>query len=113
MEWVTGRKSEISFSHDGKILTGKYTPPRRPISVPVTQLIGSPLLNTIIKAEDNSPKLLNVMIVKINIIMDDKKLEKTFLDYDRHLLVADVRRKESRKPNRQSKARARKQTSYR
>ena len=73
MEWVTGRKSEISFSHDGKILTGKYTPPRRPISVPVTQLIGSPLLNTIIKAEDNSPKLLNVMIVKINIIMDDKK----------------------------------------
>lgn len=34
----------------------------------------------------------------------DKKLRKTFLDYDRHLLVADVRHKETRKPN-DSKAR--------
>jgi len=43
----------------------------------------------------------------------DKKLEKTFLDYDRHLLVADVRRKEVRKPNRHGKARAKTQKSYR
>lgn len=43
----------------------------------------------------------------------DKKLKTVFDSYDRLLLVADVRRKESRKPNRQSKARARKQTSYR
>lgn len=43
----------------------------------------------------------------------DKKLKTVFDGYDRLLLVADVRRKESRKPNRQSKARARKQTSYR
>jgi len=43
----------------------------------------------------------------------DKKLKIVFDGYDRLLLVADVRRKESRKPNRQSKARARKQTSYR
>lgn len=42
----------------------------------------------------------------------DKKLKRTFLDYDRHLLVADIRRKESRKPN-DSKARAARQTSYR
>jgi small subunit ribosomal protein S9 len=42
----------------------------------------------------------------------DKKLKRVFLDYDRHLLVADVRRKESRKPN-DSKARAARQTSYR
>ncbi|MBI4441636.1 30S ribosomal protein S9 [Candidatus Woesearchaeota archaeon] len=42
----------------------------------------------------------------------DKKLEKTFLAYDRHLLVADVRRKETRKPN-DSKARAARQKSYR
>lgn len=42
----------------------------------------------------------------------DKKLKKVFLEYDRHLLVADVRRKESRKPN-DSKARASRQTSYR
>ena len=42
----------------------------------------------------------------------DAKLEKTFLDYDRHLLVADVRRKEVAKPN-VSKARAKRQKSYR
>lgn len=43
----------------------------------------------------------------------DKKLEKTYLEYDRHLLVADVRRKEVRKPNRHGKARAKTQKSYR
>lgn len=42
----------------------------------------------------------------------DKKLEKVFLAYDRHLLVADIRRKETRKPN-DSKARAARQKSYR
>ena len=42
----------------------------------------------------------------------DPKLEKTFNDYDRLLLVADVRRKETRKPN-YSKARAKRQKSYR
>lgn len=42
----------------------------------------------------------------------DKKLKRVFLDYDRHLIVADIRRKESRKPN-DSKARAARQTSYR
>ena len=40
------------------------------------------------------------------------KLKKVYLDYDRQLLVADVRRKEMCKPNR-SKARAKRQKSYR
>ncbi|MBD3310040.1 30S ribosomal protein S9 [Candidatus Woesearchaeota archaeon] len=43
----------------------------------------------------------------------DKKLEKVFLNYDRHLLVADVRRKEPAKPNCHGKARAKRQKSYR
>ena len=43
----------------------------------------------------------------------NKKLEKVFSDYDRHLLIADVRRKETRKPNRHSKARSKVQKSYR
>ena len=43
----------------------------------------------------------------------NKKLEKVFLAYDRHLLVADIRRKESRKPNCHGKARAKRQKSYR
>jgi small subunit ribosomal protein S9 len=42
----------------------------------------------------------------------DKGLEKAYLEYDRQLLVADVRRKETCKPN-DSKARAKRQKSYR
>ena len=42
----------------------------------------------------------------------NKKLKRDYLDYDRQLLVADVRRKETRKPN-DSKARAKRQKSYR
>ena len=42
-----------------------------------------------------------------------KKLEKQFLDYDRHLLVADVRRKEVKKPNTHGSARSKVQKSYR
>ena len=37
---------------------------------------------------------------------NDNTLRQIFLDYDRQLLVADVRRRESRKPNNNSKARA-------
>ncbi len=41
-----------------------------------------------------------------------EELKAAYLDYDRNLLVADVRRKEARKPG-DSKARAKRQTSYR
>jgi small subunit ribosomal protein S9 len=41
-----------------------------------------------------------------------KELEKEFLEYDRSLLVADVRRKEAYKPG-DSKARSKRQKSYR
>lgn len=47
------------------------------------------------------------------LVEHNKKLEKTFLDYDRHLLVADVRRKETRKPGCRGKARSKRQKSYR
>ena len=43
----------------------------------------------------------------------DNTLRQVFLDYDRQLLVADVRRRESRKPNNNGKARAKRQKSYR
>jgi small subunit ribosomal protein S9 len=46
------------------------------------------------------------------LVQFDDKLKKTFDDYDRLLLVADVRRKEACKPN-DSKARAKRQKSYR
>jgi small subunit ribosomal protein S9 len=40
-------------------------------------------------------------------------LKETLLDYDRQLLVADIRRKESAKPNHHGQARAAVQKSYR
>lgn len=43
----------------------------------------------------------------------DNKLKKTFEEYDRLLLVADIRHKESRKPGTHSKARSKTQKSYR
>ena len=41
------------------------------------------------------------------------KLKETFLNYDRNLMVADVRRKEAAKPNRHGQARSKVQKSYR
>ena len=41
-----------------------------------------------------------------------KELREAYIQYDRHILVADVRRKETRKPG-DSKARAKRQKSYR
>ena len=48
-------------------------------------------------------------LLKIN---SSEKLKKAFVDYDRHLIVQDARRKETRKPG-DSKARAKRQKSYR
>ncbi len=43
---------------------------------------------------------------------NNKELEKSFLDYDRNLLIADIRRKEAYKPG-DSKARKKRQSSKR
>ncbi len=43
---------------------------------------------------------------------NSKELEKAFISYDRNLLIADVRRKETCKPG-DSKSRKKRQTSYR
>lgn len=45
-------------------------------------------------------------------ITKSPELKEAYLKYDRHMLVADVRRKEQRKPG-DSKARAKRQKSYR
>jgi len=47
------------------------------------------------------------------LVVKNEKLKEIFLAYDRQLLVADVRRKESKKPNTRGKARAKRQKSYR
>ena len=48
----------------------------------------------------------------VNFTKNDK-LKEIFLNYDRNLLVADVRRREAAKPNRHGQARAKVQKSYR
>ena len=48
----------------------------------------------------------------VNFTKNDK-LKEMFLNYDRNLLVADVRRKEAAKPNRHGQARSKVQKSYR
>ncbi|MFH1174723.1 MAG: 30S ribosomal protein S9 [archaeon] len=47
------------------------------------------------------------------LVENNSKLKETFLEYDRQLLVADVRRKETHKPNSHGRARAKTQKSYR
>lgn len=44
---------------------------------------------------------------------EDEKLKSVFLDYDRLLMVADVRRNEPAKPNCNGKPRSKRQKSYR
>ena len=48
----------------------------------------------------------------VNFTKSDK-LKEVFLNYDRNLIVADVRRKEPAKPNRHGQARSKVQKSYR
>ncbi len=52
-------------------------------------------------------------IAKVLAEYGGSELKKTFLDYDRHLLVADTRFKEARKFGTHSRARAKRQKSYR
>lgn len=47
------------------------------------------------------------------LVVYNSRLKDIFLDYDRNLLVADVRVKESAKPNHHGQSRAKTQTSYR
>jgi small subunit ribosomal protein S9 len=47
------------------------------------------------------------------LVKSNPALKQVFLDYDRRILVADVRRKEAAKPNSHGQARAKRQKSYR
>ncbi|MBW3020616.1 30S ribosomal protein S9 [Candidatus Woesearchaeota archaeon] len=61
----------------------------------------------------NSMAEASALAIARGLVKQNKKLETTFLNYDRQLLVADVRRREVRKPNRHGKARSKRQKSYR
>lgn len=92
------------------------------------EFIKERILEPLILAEDTASKVdINVNVIGGGwqgqteaarsaiaraLVEHNKKLKKTFLDYDRHLLVWDSRQRETRKPN-DSKARAARQKSYR
>lgn len=82
-----------------------------------SQVLGNPNFNVSIsvmgggeKSQISAARLaLAKAIVKFS---KSKELEKAYSSYDKHLLVADIRRKEAYKPG-DSKARSKRQTSYR
>lgn len=53
------------------------------------------------------------LAISRGLVQAESKLKEVFLDYDRQLLVADIRRRESSKPNCHGAARSKRQKSYR
>ena len=109
--------------------TGKLRVNKRPLSSISSEFIRLKMQEPIMFSEDTAPKLdisVNVkgggvvsqadavrLAVAKGLVAYNSKLKKTFLDYDRTLLVADVRQREPRKPNTRGKARQKVQKSYR
>ncbi|HIH42465.1 TPA: 30S ribosomal protein S9 [Candidatus Woesearchaeota archaeon] len=101
-----------------EVLLDAYQPPMAKLKIMEPLILAGDLATQVdvdinvfgggINAQTEAARLaLSKCLVEMN-----KKLEKPFLQYDRHMLVADVRRKETRKPN-DSRARAKRQKSYR
>lgn len=67
---------------------------------------------TVIGGGSNGQADASRLAIARALVQYQPSLKQTFEDYDRLLLVADIRRKEMRKPN-DSKARAKRQKSYR
>ena len=61
---------------------------------------------------NSQAEAVRLAIAKVLAVFD-KKLHSKYLEYDRAFTVADVRRKETHKPNCHGKARAKRQKSYR
>ena len=109
--------------------TGKVRFNGQPISNISSEFIRLKIQEPLFFAEDIIPKLdIDVEVkgggvvsqadaarlaIAKGLVVYNPKLKKTFLDYDRTLLVADVRQREPRKPNTGGKARAKTQKSYR
>jgi small subunit ribosomal protein S9 len=111
--------------------TGKLTINKIPIDVYTPQLAKERIMEPLLLYGDNASKIdviisvngggttsqadaIRVAIGKAIVsFTKDKNIEEMFIEYDRQILVSDVRRKEPAKPNRHGKARAKRQKSYR
>ena len=130
---VSGKRKEALAKATIKNGTGKIRINKRPIES-YSYLRQLSLKEPLIIAQQVIPEQLGKVDISVNVkgggsesqveasrlsisraLVDftkNEQLKKAFLNYDRSLLVADVRRKEMRKPG-DSKARAKRQKSYR
>lgn len=126
---VSGKRKKAVARATLKKGTGKITINKKPLelfSTRIAQLkIKEPLvlsgdvvnkvdININVHGGGQSGQLEAVRLVIGKALAEfDPRLDEVFSNYDKHLLIADVRRKEPSKPNRHGKARAKRQKSYR
>ncbi len=126
---VSGKRKKAIARAVLKEGTGKLRINNKPLSTISSEFVRLKIQEPLIFAEDTAPKLdisVNVkgggvvsqadavrLAIAKGLAVYNPKLKKTFLDYDRTLLVADVRQREARKPNTRGKARQKVQKSYR
>ena len=126
---VSGKRKKAIARATIKEGNGKVKINNMPLSTINSEFVRLKVQEPLFFAEDITPKLdisVNVkgggvisqadaarLAIARGLTIYNPKLKKTFLDYDRTLLVADVRQREARKPNTGGKARAKTQKSYR
>lgn len=126
---TTGKRKAAVARATLKAGTGKVTVNKLSIDVFQPAIARLKLKEPLILAEKELSKLdisLNIngggfmsqtiagrLAIARALVEKNPKLKEVFLDYDRQLLVADIRRKESSKPNSHGSARSKRQKSYR
>ena len=128
---VSGKRKTAVAGATARTGTGKVTINNVPLELITPSLSRERMMEPIILAGDSAKKIdmkisvkgggiasqsdaVRLAIAKALVAFTkSKSLEQAYLEYDRQLLVADVRRKEVSKPNRHGKARAKRQKSYR
>ncbi|HIH39119.1 TPA: 30S ribosomal protein S9 [Candidatus Woesearchaeota archaeon] len=126
---VSGKRKKAVARATVEEGNGKVRFNGQPISNISSEFIRLKIQEPLFFAEDTAPKLnIDVEVkgggivsqadaarlaIAKGLVAYNPKLKKTFLDYDRTLLVADVRQREPRKPNTGGHARAKTQKSYR
>ncbi|MFT4250829.1 MAG: 30S ribosomal protein S9 [Candidatus Woesearchaeota archaeon] len=123
------RKSAKATAHLSKG-TGKVTVNKQPIATCTSEMYALRMQEPLLLAGQAVTSKIDVMVtthgggvasqadaVRLAIaralVQYQESLEDVFSDYDRTLLVADVRLREPKKPNTQGSARSKRQKSYR
>ena len=126
---VSGKRKKAIARASVREGTGKIKVNNQPISNITSEFVKLKFQEPLFFAQDIVPQVdidVNVhgggivsqadaarLAIARALVAYNPKLKKTYLDYDRTLLVADVRQREPRKPNTRGKARQKVQKSYR